>query len=258
MARQYLVGKGIFKKTFDEAYKLAKSGDTLLLSAGEYWLGNNFSLNGINVRGNGETSKEVVLNGLLHVSGVVHLENLTISTEKLDKPVGVLKASGKAQLTCDNCRFICTSKEYCAVYLIADGSTKFENCEVRMGSHNYGLVTEKTTLTCQNCIIEGLIGKNKMVVTVDDTQLSGLSRMESDAQLLGKHIYLDDNVTLVAKTGGQIHIDQLVLPTKVTYLKANHGLIQIKTSNVDPAHRVFAQYDRQSTIECEGAEKLPS
>ena len=95
-----------------------------------------------------------------------------------------------------------------------------------------------------------------MVLTVDDTQLVGLNRMESGAQLLGKHIYLDENVTLVAKTSGQIHIDQLVLPTKVTHLNADHGLIQIKASNVDSTHRVLAQYDQQSTVDCEGAEKV--
>jgi len=256
MAHQYLVGNGIFKKTFEEARKLVKPGDTLVLSAGEYWLGDNYSFKNINIRGNGQTSKAVILNGLLHVSGKVHLENLTITTEKLDKPVGVLQASGKAQLSCNNCRFICTSKRYCAVYLAADGNATFDNCEVRMGSHNYGLVAEKTPLTCNNCIVEGLIGKNKMVLTVDDTQLVGLNRMESGAQLLGKHIYLDENVTLVAKTSGQIHIDQLVLPTKVTHLNADHGLIQIKASNVDSTHRVLAQYDQQSTVDCEGAEKV--
>src|SRR5690606_35177017 len=91
------VRPGMFGKTLQEALRISRPGDRILLSPGQYAV-DAFSMFDLTIRGTGDPS-EVVLETKIEVTGRARLESLTLRAPHFTNAMYMPHQGASAQLT---------------------------------------------------------------------------------------------------------------------------------------------------------------
>ncbi|MGP4117496.1 hypothetical protein ACS4N0_10085 [Levilactobacillus zymae] len=250
MSRNYYVGQGLFKRSFEEAFNEAQMGDTLVLDPGEYSY--NLKLAGVNLKGNGGSSRDVVIHGLLEPTRNLSLENLSVVTDKSMTKSGenlALTVNRDVQVTCTNCRFDAGHGKSVAIWVGGTGHLTLTHCEAYTAGQTVGLDVVGGQVTCQNSIINGLLVMSKGAIHLAKTRILDCIKATNQSRVTAEDLYLE-RTFLQAESGSQIRIQHLTVPEGNTALNAYHGLIDVQQTNADDTHRIFKQLDSQATINC--------
>ena len=133
------VRPGMFGKTLQEALRISKPGDRILLSPGQYAV-DPFSMFDLTIRGTGDPS-EVVLETKIEVTGRARLESLTLRAPHFNNAMYMPHQGASAQLT----RCIVhadPSEKYPALYCVGS-SLSLTDCEVH-GAEGAEIITLQT------------------------------------------------------------------------------------------------------------------
>lgn len=259
MKRRYFVGNGLFKLSFGSALQQATAGDVLIVDPGVYSVG-AVGINGISIQGNGDAVEDVVLQGCLVVDGDVTITNIAIENGGSRNGKGencCLLIHQGSQFNMINCLINSGSGD--EVGAVSKGNTSLKNCNFSCRDGSTALKVSAGNCQLENCKLKLVWVTDAGQVTFTDTLVTdaGLS-IEDNGKVTGKRLFLDANPdynAIEVDNGGQLTLNEVVLLSGVTTMKADHGLIQVAQSNADLTHRALYTLDTQSTVSFPGAEE---
>lgn len=258
MGRMLTVGRGFGKYSFDDAVKMSKEGDTVLLEPGHYTPKyDRYSATHLKIRGLGKEPTDVVVNTSFEVSNndTLNLENFVLDYSRETKTNACYVGSGGTLIA--RGLVIKSSVAFSAIAVVG-GTLGLTACTVlQEKGESYAIYGSKASniIASQADMQNIWIESSKM--TIQDSQIRKTLIVDKNSEVDVNNLFSEktDSVkyTLAVRYDSILKIQNLVLPAGQAYARVENSQLIIHKTNIDGSHLLTVEKDEEGDVQVPNA-----